>query len=212
MIIGLSGLAQSGKDTSYQQIRDILLEGKYPQVAVRDAFADRLKVSAIRALFGSFYPDDAQAIDAANQLKTRGSIGVTLGDQYTEITGREYLQFYGTEAHRDVFTNDFWIDAVIPDPLTDHYYGRKDLAELGVQNLNPILIITDCRFPNEAEAIRYAGGRVWEIQRPSLTKNNDTHASEKPLPRELVDYVIVNDGTITDLRRTLKRSLQQLLA
>jgi hypothetical protein len=211
MIIGLSGLAQSGKDTSYQQIRDILTEGKYPFVAVRDAFADRLKISAIRAICGSYFPDEMSAIAFANVLKEHGSIGITVGDQYTEITGREYLQFYGTEAHRDVFNNDFWIDAVIPDPHTDHYYGRKDLAELGIQGLNPILVITDCRFPNEAEAIRYAGGRVWEIQRPGI-EHDDTHVSEKPLPRELVDYVISNDGTIRDLRGTLKRSLQQLLA
>jgi hypothetical protein len=214
VIIGLNGKLESGKDTSYALIKELCEEDPGMLVAVRDAFADRLKKSAVAALGLDDSDSIAEAVAIANQLKEHGKIAVYYenddGPSHI-ITGREYLQFYGTEAHRDVFDQDFWINAVIPS-FDDHYYGRKDLAELVQDGFNPILVITDCRFQNEAEAVRFAGGKVWEIQRPSATLKEDAHASEKRLPEELIDVTIINDGSIADLKESLRVHLNKLLS
>lgn len=193
MLIGLHGEAGSGKDTAY----GFIANATPPEVPVRrDAFADRLKVSAARAL-GYPDPDSEKCIALCNALKVNGEIIVFVeGDTAEErdhwvITGREYLQLYGTEAHRDVFDQDFWVNQVL-----DHY--RK----------GELLVVTDVRFPNEAEAILAAGGTIWEIVRPNAAKIAESgHASETRLPDDLIDLTIVNDGTLEEFREEVLDAL-----
>lgn len=185
MLIGLHGKAGSGKDTVYGYIAEWAEENE--REARRDAFADRLKISAARAL--GFKEDE---IDWMNLLKQDGAnIVVRLPDNQhgwydrQEITGREYLQYYGTEAHRDVFDSEFWVNAVLPKdggtPVTDD-----------------ILVITDVRFPNEAERIRDLGGQIWHILREDSGAGD--HASEQPLEDSLVDVLVINSDTLQTLR------------
>ena len=61
------------------------------------------------------------------------------------------------------------------------------------------VLITDVRFPNEAQTITYLGGQVIQIDRPSLV-TKDQHKSEEPLPKELIDFVIVNDKGLKELK------------
>jgi hypothetical protein len=190
-LIGLHGPKQSGKDATYRAIKEI--KDDTTTGVVRDAFADRLKLSAARC----FKPDATleEALEWANRIKQdEFTIEVWYGgtDDYEVVTGREFLQHYGTEAHREVFADDFWIEAVIPNPNA-LAFGREDLVD------GDILVITDVRFPNEAEAIRDAGGEVWKIYRPEAENTGDTHASEVPLPDELIDRVIDNSGDLVNL-------------
>lgn len=195
MLIGLHGKAKSGKDTVCSMIREDF-EGAGCRV-VRDAFADRLKLSAYRC----FKPDATveEALAWANLLKNdesfiiaeaRSEGGSTLG---AHITGRQFLQHYGTEAHRDVFVQDFWVDAVLPD-WQDDDFGRGD----GL-TVNDILVITDVRFTNEAERILECGGVVWHVVRPEA-EVGDTHASEQMLPSEYISYTIENLTSLEALR------------
>jgi hypothetical protein len=104
-----------------------------------------------------------------------------------------------------VFGDTFWIDQVLPTPAPgkpevdlhnlDYRFGGADVA-----------VITDVRYPNEAERVQALGGCVIEVTRPGL--NSDGHASETPLPRELVDLVIENDGTLEDYANKLDSALQ----
>jgi hypothetical protein len=55
-------------------------------------------------------------------------------------------------------------------------------------------VISDVRFPNEAEAITNAGGAVIRISRPGAGEG-DSHASETPLPNYLVTFELANDST-----------------
>ena len=212
MLLGLHGPARSGKDQSLQFIRELL-----PEVnVVRDAFADRLKLSAARI----FHPEIEleEAVTWCNSLKdentrimrTTGStqighanLGVEAVFPEEKITGRVFLQRYGTEAHRNVFGTDFWTKQVLPGPVYDDSMRPDGRADLG---LNDLLVITDCRFPNEAEHIRACGGQVWAISRPQVLVG-DTHASEKPLDERYIDVVIDNSGTLDDLRERLAFSL-----
>ena len=178
MLIALHGKKKSGKDTSYERILRLLPTAK------RVAFADKLKVSAMRSL--GYSGADWELISLANVLKETGEITIDLGDGRAPhtISGRKFFQWFGTEGHREVFANDFWVDqALIPVMGPELNHDTR------------VIIGTDCRFPNEAERIRELGGEVWEIIGIS-DDDNDDHASEARLPDHLIDLTI--DNTVRD--------------
>ena len=68
-------------------------------------------------------------------------------------------------------------------------------------------VITDVRFPDEAQAIKDWGGVLWRVDRPGLV-GGDGHASETAMDDYRGwDEVIVNDGTIAELRAKVGRLL-----
>lgn len=200
-IIALAGEARAGKDTA----AGIILEWceEHNLNAVRVAFADPLKVSAARAL--GFNGTDEDCVDFCNDLKQSGvSIHLhvpnasELGPRQISqklVTGREYLQLYGTESHRDVFGTDFWVE------VTERKIDALDArAELGAEV--DVVIITDCRFPNEAKMVNSRDGEVWEVTRPdntTLTDGLEAHRSETGLPDGAIEFQIANDGSLEDL-------------
>jgi hypothetical protein len=191
-IIGLTGFARSGKDTVAA-----LIEEHFDGTIKTVAFADLIKVSAARALGVLGHPDDV-GVDAvrrwADDLKTSQYIKITdaRGCELHSITGRQFLQRYGSEAHRDLFGEDFWIEQIDFAPDCD------------------LLIFTDCRFVNEADAIHANGGEVWRINRPSTSAGS--HVSEVALPPELVDLELLNAGTLQDLAASVGRAVKELVA
>jgi hypothetical protein len=106
------------------------------------------------------------------------------------MNGRELLQRYGTEAHRDVFGSDFWVDMALP-LATDHE--------------DKILVVTDMRFPNEVARVKELKGQTWKIIRETSSLHKD-HASEQNLDDE-IDVFVNNTGTIDDLRKVIKEIL-----
>lgn len=189
MLIGLHGAARSGKDSTYKFIKEWADEEGVP--CRGEAFADRLKLSAARAL--GFDGDLEQCLDYMNRLKTSGSV-ITHVDlnRRKEVSGREYLQRYGTEAHREIFGDDFWISQVLK-----RYHP----------SLRQIWVVTDVRFPNEAEAIHFNQGEVWRIVREGAGIAESSHASEQPLDRQLIDYTVENNGTLDHLRDSVMSKL-----
>lgn len=187
MLIGLHGRKQSGKDT----LCGFLLEWgeSLGYDAERRSFASKLKVSAAQALGLNYTVEEAE--EWADAFKVHGEIryGALGHTQSGVITGREYLQNYGTQAHRNVFGTDFWIDMCIPT-------HPEELPE------NTLIVITDIRFPNEAQRVRDLGGEVWRLIRPGSENEDDSHISEVPLPDALIDYILVNDGTLEELKDT----------
>lgn len=183
-IIGLAGPARSGKDT----VADILEEVTEGRVE-RDAFADRLKLIAALALGAQVHPDEVGTKGLrrwADRLKEDERLAI-VGPRATvtaEISGREFLQRLGAEGIRGVLGENVLVDAVPFERDCD------------------LLILTDVRFENEAEAIRSRGGEVWRIYRPGT--GGMTHVSEQPLPASLIDREIDNSGTIADLYRTVR--------
>jgi hypothetical protein len=178
MIIGLAGAKHSGKNTAAQFIKEEFGNEYY----FREwSFAKKLKVSAA-AIFG--IPEEA-AVEWADRIKESAQIELVDDAMWegSKITGREFLQRYGTEAHRDIFGDDFWVDALFTQIINTDTAGLKWEEKLDV--------ITDARFPNEADAIHSHGGSVLEVHR-FKDSDGDTHASEKPLPPWKVDRVIGN--------------------
>ncbi len=63
---------------------------------------------------------------------------------------------------------------------------------------------SDCRFPNEAAAIRDRGGEMWRIDRPGTAPVN-AHPSETALDGFNFDRHIDNGGTLAALRAKVLR-------
>jgi len=113
VLIGLHGRRGSGKDTAFAHIAE-WAEGR-GLTCVRRGFADKLKHSAFLAL--GFQIAESDALVLADDLKTMGEITTVIPQQsviYT-ISGRKFLQLFGTESHRDLFGDNFWVDALLPD-------------------------------------------------------------------------------------------------
>jgi hypothetical protein len=106
-------------------------------------------------------------------------------DDFPEV--RQLLQRTGTDAGRRVLGENVWVDAVMADlPDTD-------------------VVFTDCRFPNEAQAIKDAGGYLVRVTRPGFEPGPDAHESETALDGYPHDFEIKNTGTLEDLRDTVGR-------
>lgn len=105
-------------------------------------------------------------------------------DDFWNITPRRALQIVGTEAMRNNVRDDIWVKSLELQIRTGSYHSRY--------------VVTDVRFPNEADAIRQWGGHVFRIDRPGYC--GGTHASETALDDYTKwDGVIDNTGTVAEL-------------
>jgi len=140
------------------------------------------------------------------------------------MTYRELLQKLGTEAMRNGLHTNVWVNALMADY---HLTPNKSMDELFNEHfLNnkseihyklPNWIITDMRFPNEMDAVKAKGGITIRVNRPySTTGGNGIpatfsqtqfHPSETALDDHEFDYVIDNDGSISDLIDKVKEIL-----
>lgn len=200
-IIGMTGRARAGKDTATGIILE-WAEQNGADFTVRQGFADLLKLSAFRALGGAQSVSIEKAVQFCDELKQDGGdLEVTLPTEPLSpirsyaITGREFLQRYGTEAHREVFGADFWVNALFD-------YVEANGPDFGYD----LLVISDCRFDNEAAAVVERGGEVWEVTRPEHAdelKSGLEHTSEAGVNSNFVSARIENNGTLDDLRSAI---------
>lgn len=107
--------------------------------------------------------------------------------------GRELLQYVGTDVVR-LKDPDFWVDFV-SDILT-LFDKRWDFV-----------LIPDARFPNEINRLKEKGFDTIHVRviRPKfagkLTAEQKAHPSETALDETPSDVVILNEGSLGDLRR-----------
>jgi hypothetical protein len=204
MIIAFNGFKRHGKNTAAAFAAELLDEQF--QTCTLVGFADKLKLAAARAL-GFHNLDAAGAVALMDQFKENGTLEVTNPDSLVLklISGREYLQWFGTEVGRDVFGENFWVDQVLPaQQRPESEWAREAVhRKYGTDHV----LVTDCRFPNEAQRVKDLGGKVIEVFRPALKGASDAHSSEKPLPGGLVDYLIVNDTDLGTLRMRVEQAL-----
>ena len=69
----------------------------------------------------------------------------------------------------------------------------------GADRLSIPVVVTDCRYRNEAKVLRDYGFKIVRIVRPE-TENGDTHESETALDAWPVDVTLMNSGSLSDLR------------
>lgn len=183
-LIGLSGWATSGKDS----VADVLtrLYG-YERVS----FADNLK-----AFVKDVNPIVQVEVDHNTVGYVRKTGSAALVERYGDTEAkknkeyRRLLQAVGTKA-RQYFGEDVWVDAAFRS-LEDGQY-----------------VISDCRFKNEAQAIKDRGGLVLRVMRPGVNAVND-HISEHDLDEWAFDGFVMNDGSLLDLEGEVQRVLGDL--
>jgi len=164
MIIGLSGYAQSGKDSTAELL---CLNYDYRRIA----FADPMREALFRL---------NPKLDSITHLAHRvEDYGWDVAKREPEV--RRLLQVLGTEVGRKMFGQDFWVN----------------IALSGL-NAEDRVVVSDVRFPNEADAIKKLGGTVWRINRHNHSAVNG-HASEHAMDNYMFSHVIYNDGTLDDL-------------
>ncbi len=100
---------------------------------------------------------------------------------------RQLLQTLGTEWGRQMICPDIWLRVA--------FWRWEQAAAAG----HGVIVVPDVRFANEARQIRSEGGQVWWIHRPGV-EPVAAHQSEAGLPLRLIDRLVVNDGTVDQLR------------
>jgi hypothetical protein len=139
-----------------------------------------------------------------------------------ELTPRWILQQWGTEVCRAGFHDDIWVASV----------------ENKLRQSKDDIVITDCRFYNEVNAIKHVGGitirvtrgaepnwfdaakaynlgpngnSLWSISKAKLDKAK-IHASEYSSVGLKYDYYIDNNGSIDDLHNKISQLLNPPVA
>ena len=205
MIIGITGLISSGKDT----IADYLTTY---QGFKRISFAASLK-DAVAAVF-DWDRESLEGTTKASRVWREQKDEWWSNRLKMHITPRWILQYWGTDVCRNHFHNDIWVASV----------------EHRLLNSKEDIVITDCRFSNEVAAIKNAGGVAIRVQRGlnpewydsaiaynrgpngnaswALSKmkldNMKIHASEYSSVGLKYDHVIENNGTIDSLHEKIK--------
>lgn len=105
-------------------------------------------------------------------------------------TPRILLQQIGTDLFRNQLHTNCWINATFANYTTDSNW-----------------IITDCRFKNEANAIKDRGGIVIRINRDTLNTSQFRHQSEVDLDDYEFDYTIYNNSDISSLINSVRDML-----
>lgn len=177
MLIGITGLKRSGKDTAADHLVN-------PIGFQRTRFAEPLKMMLMQ-----LYHTAGLSIDEALE-RIEGSLKETPDPILCGRTPRHAMQTLGTE-WRDLIGKHLW---------TGIWMNR--VKELLAEGKN--VVVTDCRFHHEAEAIRYLGGHIIQIYRPDLPKSWDAHVSEQEMMQIIPDITIINNGSIADLHHKIE--------
>lgn len=74
----------------------------------------------------------------------------------------------------------------------DANYWVKRALNLIEQVRCSIIIIPDCRYPNEIQALKAAGGYYIEIDAPNIPLVNDSERKNSPLCMAQADYIVQN--------------------
>lgn len=206
-IIAVSGFIGSGKDT----VADYLLQCYGFQ---RESLAKSLK-DATADIFG--WDRDLLEGTTTESRIWREQVDSWWSEKLNipNITPRYILQILGTEVFRNNFHNDIWV---------------LSLEKRLISN-NSNIVITDCRFTNEINMVKRIGGKIIWIRRGDLPEWYDlavevnsvspeklleikekykVHDSEFKWVGTDFDYVLFNDGSLTDLYKQIDKMMDEI--
>lgn len=180
-IIALTGHMGVGKDAAAALLSMV----GYTRVA----FADQVREEVALVITGAMeFPPRALAIPGLVADMAHATIAEVWAKPTSERM-RRILQLWGSEVRR-AENPEYWVNRA-----------------MGTVNSRDCFIFSDMRFPNEAAAIREAGGVIWKIERPVTLGGVPNHVSEAAIKDISADRVIENTGTLLDLAGKLNECL-----
>lgn len=217
IVIGLTGLMRAGKDS----VADILVRD---HGFVKMSFAAPLKrmVKNLNPIVGwedgrccdECPPEEPQAV-YLQDLYDRGMTDDEIKASEFGPEARRLWQRFGTDVMR-AEQDDYWIQK-----------AYEDIVNSGHERI----VLTDTRFPNEAEMIydlrqpafrldketgTYPLGAahsssVWQIVRPGVELQPGSHASEQNVGLMGEEITIHNDGTLEELAEPVATALRVVM-
>ena len=187
MLIGLTGIGRSGKDSVADFIEQAGVERTH-----RLRFADDLKRICREVYDWTVQHTDGDLKDTPDTRYPR--------PDGTYLTPREAMQRLGTEWARANYPNT-WVDLTM-----------RRAAEIPDEQ---IVLVTDVRYINEAKGILAGGGLLLQVVRPGHSSGLSTTAQQHPSEVELqsdefqalVTHTLINDGTLNDLKAQVEQWL-----
>lgn len=178
-LIAFTGQAGSGKSTAASAL---LVHGW-----ARVKFADPLK-DMLRAFYRSVGLTEHRIYE-----KIEGSGKEQPCPYLADTTPRHAMQTLGTDWGRECLGDNVWVNA---------WHARVRL----LLDQGKDVVADDCRFPNEAEAVRLLGGTVVRVRGRGGIGSD--HASEK---MDLVaDITVTNDKSIRQFKDEIVYLLHRL--
>lgn len=199
MLIGLSGLIGSGKGT----VADILVND---HGFVQMSFAGTLK-DAVAQIFS--WDRALLEGDTVESRNWREQVDPWWAEklEVPHLTPRWVLQYLGTNVIRTHFNDNIWMLAL----------------ERRLMNVSENVVLSDVRFPNELAMLRRLGGTALRVKRGNdpdwfsvATVANSTEVAAQTAKEHLAnlgvhesewawvgtefDYIVLNDGSLDDLR------------
>lgn len=164
------------------------IEENYPG-AKRVAFADKVKDVGMM-LFGLSWEQCYGEVDIKEKVDPRYG-----------ITPREILQGIG-EKMREIYP-DIWVDTVF-------YTTVPELQEQGFDKF----VVSDVRYPNEADKIQERNGEVVKVQRAaggvSVGANHSSETAMREYAEDKYFAIVNNDGTLEEFFASIDTLAQEL--
>lgn len=204
MIISLSGLKGSGKDT----VADVLINKfNFKRLSLADPLKE-LCSSVFNLPINTFH--DVALKDAlfekpiilnsehlAQLSFDLNELGYSVNPNlFSDFKGvalespRHILVFIGTDLCRNLVRATIWVD-ILRDRL---------------QRAESAIVVTDARFQNERDLLKSLGGiKIW-VDRPEATRKfdpNSAHISEVDQLSDSYDVTIINDRSISFLQESV---------
>lgn len=142
-------------------------------------FADPLR-DVVHRVYGVSYEEMADPVLKETKL-----------DRYPFQSPRFLLQKVGTELFREGIDQATWIEAF-----------KRAVSQFSH------VVCSDCRFPNEADAVRSMGGIIIRVNNPQVDRADvaSQHASETEIDKIVPHWTVENDprrNTVDQLRNTI---------
>lgn len=124
-------------------------------------------------------------------------------DGQKDEKGRTLLQYVGTDKIRER-RPDYWVSFI--GDMLKFFNGEWDYV-----------LIPDCRFPNEVEYLKQKYFDVTHVRvvrenfESPLTEEQQNHPSETALDNYPPDILLINRGTLTDLRYAVSQVADRIL-